>query len=437
MSPPPAGPRAGSTVSTPATLLRIDGARLLHRLGELAAIGSTERDGVTRLAFSPEDVAGRELVASWLHDAGLDTHVDAAANLVGGPRPVRERPALVMGSHLDTVVDGGRLDGAYGVVAAVEVAATLAEAGHELHHDLRIVAFSDEEGANGTPGMLGSQALVGVLDPFDLERVDDEGVRTGGRVFAAGGDPDQIASAAWPAGSIAGYLELHIEQGPVLAEADLPIGVVEAITGRGTVEVVITGTANHAGTTPMDLRHDAMTAAAEVVLAVERLAIDGRVRVATAGHLRVTPNVRNVVAGEAVLGLDLRDVDDARIAAAVAELRRQAAEIAARRRVEIEVVDGQGVIAMPCDPGLVADVDGAARGLGLPTMRLPSGAGHDAQVVARVAPMAMIFVPSEGGISHNPAEHTEPDALVAGADVLLQALLRADERLWTEGRSTP
>lgn len=419
---------------TPATerersALRIDRERLLARLAQLAAIGATPRGGVTRLAYSPEDVAARDLVASWMQEAGLQTHVDAAANLIGASATMGEGDCLVMGSHLDTVVDGGHLDGAYGVVAAVEVAATLAESGVALGHALRLVAFSDEEGANGTPGMLGSQAIAGVVDPYELDRLDDEGVRMSARIFAAGGAPEQIGTAAWPAGAIAAYLELHIEQGPVLAATDLAIGVVEAITGRGTVEVTVTGNANHAGTTPMDLRQDAMTAAAEVVLAVERLALDGHVRVATSGHLKVSPNVRNVVAGSVGLGLDLRDVDNSRIDAAIARLRTVVAEIAERRAVDISVVEGQSVTAMPCDPAIVDEVEQAAATLSLPSVRLPSGAGHDAQVIARMAPIGMIFVPSRGGVSHNPAEHTEPEALVAGAEVLLQSLLAADRRL--------
>jgi len=421
----PAGLRPAAPVAT----LRIDGARLLSRLAELGAIGATDRGGVTRLAYSGEDVAARNLVASWMVEAGLATRVDAAANLIGSSGGPDAHEALVMGSHLDTVVDGGRLDGAYGVVAAIEVATTLAEAGHELGHELCVIAFGDEEGANGTPGMLGSLAVVGAVDEVELERLDDAGVRVGARLFAAGGDPDHITRAAWSAGSIAAYLELHIEQGPVLDRRDLPIGVVEAITGRGTVEVTVHGTANHAGTTPMELRSDAMSAAAEVVLAVERLATDGLVRVATAGHLRLTPNVRNVVAGEAVLGLDLRDVDNARIDAAIEVLRDQVAAIAVRRGLEIEVVEGQSVTAMPCDPALIADIAAAASALSLPTMAMPSGAGHDAQVIATMAPIGMIFVPSRDGISHNPAEHTDPEALVAGADVLLQALVAADDRL--------
>ncbi|CAN5560570.1 Zn-dependent hydrolase [soil metagenome] len=421
------------TIPTDLGALRIDGDRLIARLDELSKVGGTERGGVTRTAFSPSDVAARELVASWMRTAGLVTEVDAATNLIGsraagphdGPMPTN----LVMGSHLDTVVEGGHLDGAYGVVAAVEVATTLAEHGHRLGHGLRVVAFADEEGANGTPGMLGSQAIMGVLDPAELERHDDSDIRIADRVLAAGGAPAQIMSAAWDAETIAGYLELHIEQGPVLTDEGLQIGVVEAITGRRIVEVLLTGSSNHAGTTPMHLRQDAMSAAAEVILAVEQLALDGLVRVATCGHIKASPNVRNVVAGHVALGLDIRDVDNERIDAAVAVLRERVVPIAERRSVQIELIDGQGVTAMPCDDGLVGDVTRAAELLSLPSMRMPSGAGHDAQVVARGAPIAMVFVPRRNGLSHNPDEYTEPAALISGANVLLQALLAADERL--------
>lgn len=424
---------------------QVFGARLLARLDELAAITATPGAGVTRLAYSAEDVAARELVAGWMAQAGLHTEVDAAGNLVGrrpGARPsagppvgrsVGQRAVLATGSHLDTVVEAGALDGAYGVVAAVEAAAALHAAGVPLRHDLAVVAFSNEEGARGTPGMVGSLAITGRLTRAQLAEHDDAGVSLADRITAAGGDPSGIAGAAWPAESLAGFLELHVEQGPVLDAAGLPIGVVSDIAGRATVDLVVSGEANHAGTTPMESRHDAAQAAALLVLAVRGLTGASGVRVATTGVLRLEPGVRNVVAGRAVVGVDLRDTDDRRVGAAIERLRAEAGRIGAQTGTVVDVFPRSAVPAVPADSRLVGCVRDAAAELGLARLDLPSGAGHDAQVMARLGPVGMVFTPSIDGVSHAPAEATSPDHLVAGADVLCRALLLADARLSGEG----
>lgn len=406
----------------------VDGKRLLARLDELAAVSATPGPGVTRLAYSPADVAARGLVAGWMREAGLTTEVDPAGNLIGRRPGRKTNGVLATGSHLDTVVDAGPLDGAYGVVAAVEVAAALHAANVPLRHDLAVVAFSNEEGARGTPGMVGSLAITGRLDPDHLDIPDDEGVRLRDRIADAGGDPDRIAAAAWPAGSLAGFLELHVEQGPVLDDAGLRAGVVTAVTGRATVDVTIEGAANHAGTTPMDRRADAAVAAARVVLAVSALAGADGVRVATAGHLDLWPGVRNVVPGRAVVGVDLRDTDDDRVVAAVARLRAAAAAIAEQTGTRVSVIPRSSVAAAPAAPWLADCVRAAVAELRLPCTDLPSGAGHDAQIMAALGPIAMAFTPSIAGISHAPGEATRPDDLVAGADVLCRALVHADIR---------
>ena len=404
----------------------VDAGRLLRRLDELAAVGATASGGVTRLAYSREDVAGRELVAGWLREAGLDVTVDAAGNVLGRlPGHAGLPGALGTGSHVDSVVEAGALDGAYGVVAAVEVATVLAASGG-LAHDLLVVGFSNEEGARGTPGMAGSLAVVGGLTPLHLATPDDEGVPLAERLRGSGGDPDALASARWAPGSLAGWVELHVEQGPVLADRDLRIGVVTAITGRVTLDVVVTGVANHAGTTPMPARRDAAVAAAHVVLAVQELATSGGVRVATTGVVRTEPGVRNVVAGRAVVGVDLRDESDERVDAAVAALHEHAARIGAATGTDVRVVPGSQVPAVAMDPGLARCVTDAADSLGLTRLDLPSGAGHDTQVLAPLTPVAMIFVPSIDGVSHSPAEHTAPDDLVHGTRTLLATLRRAD-----------
>ena len=429
--PPPPGtlPRTG-----------LDGARLLARLDELAAVGGQPSGGVTRLAYSAADVAGRDLVASWMVEAGLSVEIDAACNLIGrlaafpgvGPGAGADRgagapPPIVLGSHLDTVVDGGRLDGAYGVVAAVEAVAALTAGGHRWRHPVAVVAFANEEGAGGTDGFDGSRAIAGRPNPLD--GTDRQGRSLAERLDGAGGRSAGLATAAW-AGPVAAFLELHIEQGPVLDQAGIPLGVVTGITGRRSLDVVIEGRANHAGTTPMDLRRDALAAAARAVLAVEALAAgpSGLVRVATVGSVEVWPDVRNVVPGRARLGVDVRDLDDAKLDRAVAELTSTLAGIAASSGTEITVtVDGTQPPA-PADERLMAVLEEAAGERGLAHTRLASGAGHDAQVMAALGPMAMLFVPSRDGVSHSPREHTDRAQLVAGADVLALALARLDQR---------
>jgi N-carbamoyl-L-amino-acid hydrolase len=414
---------------------RVDGARLLRRLDELAGV-SAGGPGVTRLAYSAQDVAARELVAGWMAQAGLRAEVDAAGNLIGRRSGSARLPAvLATGSHLDTVVEAGPLDGAYGAVAAVEVAAALDVAGVPLRHDLVVIAFSNEEGARGTPGMVGSLAITGQLAGPQLAEPDDEGISLSDRIAAAGGDPAGIARAAWPPGSLAGFLELHVEQGPVLHRTGTPVAVVSGITGRATLDVTVSGTANHAGTTPMDARRDAAVAAALVVLAVRDLTGPHGVRVATTGALRLEPGVRNVVAGHATVGIDLRDLDDGRIAAAIERLHLEAARIAAQTGTTVDVVPRSAVAAVAADPRLAGCVRDAAEQCGLAHLDLPSGAGHDAQVMARLGPVGMVFTPSVAGVSHAPAEATAPQHLVAGADLLCHALLLADAR--TPARPAP
>ncbi|MEU0971000.1 Zn-dependent hydrolase [Streptomyces sp. NPDC005917] len=414
-------------MTSSASDLRVDGPRLLARLEELAAIGADPRGGVTRLAYSAQDVRARKLVAGWMAEAGLATRIDAAGNLLGGAAGTAGlRGALVLGSHLDSVVRGGRLDGPAGVLAAVQAAAALHQSGTRLRHDLIIAAFSNEEGARGTPGMVGSKAVAGLLGEADLARPDEEGVPLAERIRAVGGDPDRIDQAAWDPRDLAGFLELHIEQGPVLEERGARIGVVTAVTGQAKVAALITGAANHAGTTPMARRRDAAVAAAHLVLAVEELAVGGCLRTATTGVMRTGPGVGNVIPGEAVLGIDLRDTEEERITAAIARLGDLAAGIARRTGTTIELRPGPVQAPVATDTWLSGCVAEAAHRRGAPCSPLPSGAGHDAQIMARLGPAAMVFVPSVGGVSHAPAEASRPEDLVLGADVLLHTLLAAD-----------
>ena len=280
--------------------------------------------------------------------------------------------------------------------------------------------------------MTGSNACAGRLDADTLAQVDDDGATVAERIRAAGGDPEPaaIAAAAWHPLVLDAFVELHVEQGPVLDAAGVPVGVVTGVTGRQVLDVTIAGAANHAGTTPMDLRADALAAAAEVMLAVEALPGNGLLRVATTGHVVAHPNVRNVIAGRVSLGVDLRDEGAARLDATMAELDALLAAIAARRRVTIDITWGQRIVPVAADPAIIAAARVAASALGLASLDLPSGAGHDAQILGATGlPIGMVFVPSVAGVSHSPLEHTEPEHLVAGARVLLATLVELDRSM--------
>jgi allantoate deiminase len=415
------------TASARLPLTRIDSRRLLARLDELAAIGSDHAGGVTRLAFSPEELLAKKLLIGWYEQAGLQARIDAAGNVVAMLRgDGTGQGFLATGSHVDTVVSAGTLDGAYGCVAAVEVASVLAGTGPRLRHDVAFVAFCNEEGARGAPGFSGSLAVTGQLPEPLLSSLDDEGISLAERLRAGGGDPARIADAAWEPGQLAGFVELHVEQGPVLDDSGEHLGVVSSCPGRIIVDVELRGAANHAGTTPMALRADALAAAAEVVLAVEQLAVSGAVQVATTGLAHVEPAVRNVVPGFARLGIDIRDGDDARLTAAGQQLASAIEEVGQRRGVKTVIIAKHAAAAVACDPGVQAAIGRAAAALGQPIRAMPSGAGHDAQIIASLGPVGMIFVPSVGGRSHCPQETTDPADLVLGSEMLLAALFELD-----------
>lgn len=403
----------------------VDGDRLLARLRVLADSAPSGNGGVTRLAWSEEDIRARALLAGWAVDAGLVVRTDAVGNLIAelaGRRP--GLAPLASGSHLDTVVDGGPLDGAYGVVAAFEVAGALANAGERLDHPLRAVAWVNEEGVVAPPFTGSSVAAGGALD---LEALGPDGLSLAERIVTTGGDPAGLPGAAWPA--LAGYLELHIEQGPVLEASGVGIGKVTGITGMRRGWVTLQGAADHAGTTPMTLRRDALVAAAHVVLAIRALATEGAAEVATAGIVEVKPGNMNVVPGSARISFDVRGVDDAALGGSVDRLRQEVREIAVEHGVTAAISLSSSSAAVQTDAALSAAIHDAASARGHLVAELPSGAGHDAQHVAALGPVGMIFVPSIGGVSHSPSEATAPDDLVAGAVVLLDALRLADERL--------
>jgi N-carbamoyl-L-amino-acid hydrolase len=402
------------------TPLAVDGDRLLRRLDDLAAIGDTGDGGVCRLALTDEDRAGRDLVVEWMQDLGLSVTVDRVGNIVAaGPG---DGAPVMMGSHIDTVATGGRYDGNLGVLAGLEVVQTLAEAGVTSIRPLAVAVFTDEEGARFPPDMLGSLAYAGGIDlETALDVTDVDGARLGDELQRIG----YAGVAAVPGPAPHAYVELHIEQGPVLEAEGIAIGVVTGVQGISWQRVTLRGQANHAGTTPIEHRHDAGVAAAAVVTGLRRLAVEiGEGQVATVGSVRFEPDLVNVVPRRVTLTVDLRHPDESRLRAAERAAAALLADAAAAEGVTFETESLARFEPVAFDPGVVDLVETVAGELGHSCRRIVSGAGHDAQMLARVCPTGMVFVPSRGGISHNPAEHTDADQLVAGADVLLHTVLR-------------
>jgi beta-ureidopropionase / N-carbamoyl-L-amino-acid hydrolase len=409
--------------------LDIDAGRLLRRVAELARIGQDGTGGITREGFSAADREARGYLTAEARAAGLVPAVDAAGNILirlpHAPAGRAGRQVLLMGSHLDTVVQAGPLDGAYGVLAALEVLQALAGVAAQLRYDPVAVAFANEEGALFPQPFWGSMVLAGRLDELPREPVDYLGRPLRGPLALAGGDLDALGGAVWTPGSIAAYLELHVEQGPVLERGRHRIGVVQAITGRTVLTIDVRGTAGHAGTTPLQGRRDALVTAAQVVLAAEAVARErGLCRVVTVGRIDVQPNSPNTIADTVRLTVDLRDADPDRMRLAETAVRDAACAAAQRSGTDIGIAAAVRSAPVPTSPALRASIERSAAELGLPAAPVVSGAGHDAQVVARVAPMGMIFVPSLGGLSHVPAEDTAPADLVAGTQVLLRTALR-------------
>jgi beta-ureidopropionase / N-carbamoyl-L-amino-acid hydrolase len=407
----------------------INAPRLLKRLNEIAEIGRDASGGITRPGFSTADITARTYLLEEARAHNLSAWVDAAGNIliksVREPCEPSSDRALIIGSHLDTVLNAGRLDGTYGVLAALEVIQALDEADFETELAVVAVAFANEEGALFPHPFWGSKALAGRLSELPADPRDHRGVPLRDALALAGGDLDALGSAAWPAGRVAAYLELHVEQGPVLERCGKRIGVVDGITGRTVLTFQITGASGHAGTTPMAGRRDALAAAARVILAVESIAKDQRLcRTSTVGWAAAQPNSSNTIAGTVRLIADLRDTVPERLAKAEAQLLSQLGGLARSAGVEIRVMGESRSAPAVTDPALRAVIADSAQQLGLSCQLMPSGAGHDAQILAGVAPVGMIFVPSIGGVSHVPEEDTAPEDLVSGAQVLLRTTAR-------------
>jgi N-carbamoyl-L-amino-acid hydrolase len=401
--------------------LRVDGARLMSRLMALAAIGATPEGGCRRLALTDEDRQGRDWLVAEMNALGLDVKIDAVGNIVGILKGREEGPAVILGSHIDTVGTGGRYDGALGVIAGVEVLATLRDAGLVPRRDLAVIAFTNEEGARFHPDMLGSYVWAGGMSVEAAHAEQDaEGAVLGAELRRIGYE-GQEQPGFLPAHA---YLELHIEQGPVLESEGGGLGAVTGIQAICWLELTLKGRPSHAGTTPMAYRKDPGLAAARINVYANDLtrAIPGQL--ANSGVIRVQPANVNVVPETVVMTLDLRNPDDAALARAEASVRAYCAEIAARHGIEIAFRDLARFPATPFTETLIETVEQSATELGLPIRRIISGAGHDAQMMSRVCPTAMVFIPSIGGLSHNPAEFSTPDDIASGANVLLNAAWR-------------
>ena len=413
-------------------MLRINATRLragLERMSEFGRPpGGTFEDGVTRVGYSEADRAARAWISDLMKAAGLDVRIDAAANLIGRKegRDAAARPIL-FGSHSDSVIAGGNFDGPLGVLAAVEAAETLIEQGVATTHPLEVVVWTNEEGVAYGDGLCGSRAVAGDMTSSELEKVWN-GVRKADAMLGLGGDPGRLAEARRAPGSIHAYVELHIEQGSGLERAGVPIGVVQGIVAIHRYQCVVRGAANHAGTTPMADRRDALLAASKLVEAVHEVVtgLPGR-HVGTVGQLDVEPNAPNVIPGTVRLTVELRDLATDVLRELARQVKARAAVIAADTGTTIEMEPSSFHHAALASPDVQAAIAGAADRLGLAHLPLASGAGHDAQIMAKLGPVGMIFVPSVGGVSHSPREWTSWEDCARGADVLLATVLALDE----------
>lgn len=416
-----------NTIAASTDTLTINGERLMQMMTEMGAIGALPNGGVRRLAFSPEDRQGRQLVQTWMKAAGMTVTIDAAGNIIGrydGRFP--QAPALATGSHLDTVPNAGIYDGTYGVLAGVEVARTLHEQDIRPDHPIEVIVFADEERT-----MIGSKAMAGKanLDPNFYDHPHYEPIEMG--LSFIGGDWSQLTSVQRDTDGLAAFVELHVEQGPVLEAAGSPMGLVTGIVGQRRYIISIEGSASHAGTTPMAMRQDALVAASQLILAVNRIGNktgDGYGdQVATVGAMKLSPNVANTIPGRVEMTLDIRDLSNPRLDAMIQELEKEMGAIAARTHTQISLKSQLRNEPVPVNSHIYNTIAQVCEQLNLEVHSLPSRASHDAQIIASITDMGMIFVPSQGGISHAETEYTTPEHCIQGANILLHTLLQLDQ----------
>ncbi len=402
---------------------RVNGKRLNDHIRALSRFGKNPQGGVSRMGYSDADRDAREYVMDLMRSAKLEVRIDAAGNIIGR-RAGKEMSLapLMMGSHIDSVPQGGNYDGDVGSLGAIEVAQSLTEHDLDLRHPLEVIIFQYEEG-----GLTGSRAIIGELSKENLDVVSTSGKTVREGIKFIGGDPARLQTVRRKRGDIAAYLELHIEQGGVLDREKIDIGVVQGIVGIRDWDVTIQGFANHAGTTPMDQRKDALLAAATFILAVNRIVVEkpGK-QVGTVGRIEASPGAPNVVPGHVLLSLELRDLDAATIESLFQSIRTEARRIGKETGTEFSFNEYNTNKPSPTDTDIRRMIAESATELGLSSKEMPSGAGHDAQSIGRIAPIGMIFVPSVRGISHSPKEFSRPRDIENGANVLLQTLLKLD-----------
>lgn len=399
--------------------------RLWRRLEELGEIGRNESSGgITRLSFTDEERAAKDLVASYMQEANLSVREDVVGNLIGrreGSDP--EAPVILVGSHIDSVYEGGMFDGTLGVLAGVEVLQAIQEQGVTTRQPIEIIAFTDEEGARFGFGMIGSRALAGTLEDSDLERTDEAGVSVAEAMERSSLDPGSIKEAARSENSVKAYVEVHIEQGKVLESQGLPVGVVEGIASILWRKFVVSGEAGHAGTNPMNIRRDALSAAARILQVIEDEAKKTGTTVGTVGQLEVSPGGINIIPSEVKFTLDLRDLSEQIRDSAEQRILDRAQDICTERGAELQTEVLQRVKAAPCSQAIQRFAQEACRELDLDPITLPSGAGHDAMQLKDLCQIGMIFVRSKNGISHNPEEWSAKEDCVHGTEVLHHTVL--------------
>lgn len=399
--------------------------RLSEHIEQLSLIGRTADGGINRFSYTDDEKRANELVTQYMESAGLTVHYDAVGNLIGSQAGTEDLHVILLGSHIDTVPNGGRFDGSLGVLTAIEAIHSLKEQGAALRHPVKVIAFKDEEGTRFGFGMIGSRAIAGTLSTADLLRMDQDGVTIEQAIADHGLEKKPLSSAKLE--NVKCYVEVHIEQGKVLERNDAAVGNVTGIAGPLWLKFVLTGLAEHAGATPMDQRQDALVGASLIIAEVEKLAKKYHSSVATVGKLTVRPNGVNVIPGEVEWTVDLRDIDEAKRNQLEHDIKQYAETIAKERELHLHVSELQRVEPVQCDESIQQAIQESIQAIGEPVISLPSGAGHDAMQFKRNFPVGMIFVRSKDGISHNPKEFTSEEDIEKAAKVLYKTIVKLDK----------
>ncbi|MEH7010435.1 allantoate amidohydrolase [Neobacillus niacini] len=398
--------------------------RIVRRLNDLSQISLTER-GVTRLSFTRESENANQLVSRWMEEAGMTVRRDALNNVIGRYEGTQEDASvLLIGSHLDSVIEAGKYDGILGVIVGIEAVQILHENGVQLKHPIEVIGFCDEEGTRFHTTLLGSRAIAGTFREEDLESVDKDGITLARAMREIGMAPSQYRLAARDPRSILGYLELHIEQGPVLEKKNQACSAVSGIAGQSRLEFRVEGLAGHAGTVPVTMRQDALAGTAEIIQTVERIALQYESLVATVGKLNVYPGASNVIPGLVEGTLDLRSINDPTRKEALSRILEECQQIANRRKLTCEFRPVLESPAVPCSSHFISIIESVLEDHYMEPLRLVSGAGHDAMAVAAITDIGMIFVRCKDGLSHHPDEFASPDDIKSGLSVLLNTILK-------------